>query len=228
MLGIARCIHYLYERIKSNGRSSCLFVRAAACRTRKYEIQTIDRTMKNITVFCAASDRIAARYFEEAGLLGKWIGEHNKTLVYGGASGGLMEETARNVRENGGEVIGIITQRIIDMGRTSRQPTELTVARSMSERKQALIDRGDAIVVLPGGIGTLDELFDALTTKMLGYHDKPIILCNTDRCYDILIEQIEQLIQNEFANPRIRSLFDVADDAQQCCSLLEKLTPSNE
>ena len=84
--------------------------------------------MKNITVFCAASDRIAARYFEEAGLLGKWIGVHNKTLVYGGASGGLMEETARNVRENGGEVIGIITQRIIDMGRNSRQPTELTVA----------------------------------------------------------------------------------------------------
>ena len=90
----------------------------------------------------------------------------------------------------------------------------------MSERKQALIDRGDAIVVLPGGIGTLDELFDALTTKMLGYHDKPIILCNTDRCYDILIEQIEQLIQNEFANPRIRC-------SRRCAAMLQPIGKTN-
>ena len=135
--------------------------------------------MQNITIFCSASDTVAPIYKNEAETVGQWIGTHHKALVYGGANGGLMEIVAKEVRDNGSQVLGIITRHIAEMGRSSQQPTDLVTTDSMGERKRLLIERGDILVALPGGIGTIDELFDALTTKMLGTHDKPVIICNT-------------------------------------------------
>ena len=152
--------------------------------------------MQNITIFCSASDTVAPIYKNEAETVGQWIGTHHKTLVYGGANGGLMEIVAKEVRDNGSQVLGIITRHIAEMGRSSQQPTDLVTTDSMGER--LLIERGDILVALPGGIGTIDELFDALTTKMLGTHDKPVIICNTQGLFNPLIQQIELLRKENF------------------------------
>ncbi len=178
--------------------------------------------MPNITVFCSASDTIDTQYKHEAEVLGRWIGSHRHTLVYGGASGGLMEIVARTARENGSKVTGIITRRIAEMGRSSQQPTELITAENMGERKQLLIERGDLLVVLPGGIGTIDELFDALTTRMLGEHQKPIIICNTQGLFNPMLEQIEHLRRNNFLRYDQPDLYRVAPDAKSCCELIEQ------
>ncbi len=178
--------------------------------------------MRNITVFCSASDTISPLYKHEAEVLGSWIGTHHHTLVYGGASGGLMEIVAHAARKGGSNVIGIIPRRIAEMGRSSQQPTELITVESMGERKQLLIERGDLLVVLPGGIGTIDELFDALTAHMLGAPQKPIIICNTQGLFDPLLEQIEHLRRNNFLRYNQPDLYRVAPDAQSCCELIEQ------
>ncbi len=176
--------------------------------------------MQNITVFCSASDAIDPLYKKEAEILGRWIGEHHCALVYGGANGGLMEIVARTAREGGSPVVGIITRRIVELGRTSQQPTELITAETMGERKRRLIERGDVLVILPGGIGTIDELFDALTGRMLGEHEKPIIICNTQGLFDPLLQQIGHLRHNQFLRYDKPNLYEVASDAAACCELL--------
>ena len=178
--------------------------------------------MQSITVFCSAADDIAPAYKAEAEILGQWIGQHHNRLVYGGANGGLMEIVSKNARENGSPVLGIITRHIAHMGRSSLQPTELITAESMGERKQRLIDNGDIIVALPGGIGTIDELFDALTGKMLGYHDKPIVICNTQGIFDPLIQQIEHLRAQHFLRYDKPNLCHIVSDARACCELLDQ------
>ena len=90
--------------------------------------------MQNITIFCSASDTVAPIYKNEAETVGQWIGTHHKTLVYGGANGGLMEIVAKEVRDNGSQVLGIITRHIAEMGRSSQQPTDLVTTDSMGER----------------------------------------------------------------------------------------------
>lgn len=178
--------------------------------------------MQNITIFCSASDTVAPIYKNEAETVGQWIGTHHKTLVYGGANGGLMEIVAKEVRDNGSQVLGIITQHIAEMGRSSQQPTDLVTTDSMGERKRLLIERGDILVALPGGIGTIDELFDALTTKMLGTHDKPVIICNTQGLFNPLIQQIELLRKENFLRYDRPDLYHIVPDAKTCCELLER------
>ncbi len=178
--------------------------------------------MQNITVFCSASNAIDAIYKHEAEVLGRWMGEHRRTLVYGGASGGLMEIVACAAREGGSEVVGIITRRIVELGRTSQYPTELVTTENMGERKRLLVERGDLIVILPGGVGTIDELFDALTTRMLGEHQKPIIICNTQGLYNHLLDQIEHLRRNNFLRYDQPDLYQVVSNAQACCELIEQ------
>lgn len=176
--------------------------------------------MQSITVFCSASDAIAPDYKHEAEVLGQWIGTHGYRLVYGGANGGLMEIVARCARENGSPVLGIITRHIIELGRSSQQPTELITTNNMGDRKRHLIEQGDIIVALPGGIGTIDELFDAITTKMLGSHDKPVIICNTGGLFDPLIQQFDRLRQQGFLRYDRPDLYQVVPDARACCELL--------
>ena len=172
--------------------------------------------------FCSASDTVAPIYKNEAETVGQWIGTHHKTLVYGGANGGLMEIVAKEVRDNGSQVLGIITRHIAEMGRSSQQPTDLVTTDSMGERKRLLIERGDILVALPGGIGTIDELFDALTTKMLGTHDKPVIICNTQGLFNPLIQQIELLRKENFLRYDRPDLYHIVPDAKTCCELLER------
>ena len=149
--------------------------------------------MQNITIFCSASDTVAPIYKNEAETVGQWIGTHHKTLVYGGANGGLMEIVAKEVRDNGSQVLGIITRHIADI-----------------------------LVALPGGIGTIDELFDALTTKMLGTHDKPVIICNTQGLFNPLIQQIELLRKENFLRYDRPDIYHIVPDAKTCCELLEQ------
>lgn len=178
--------------------------------------------MQSITVFCSAADNIDPIYKTEGEILGQWIGQHHNRLVYGGANGGLMEIVSKNARENGSPVLGIITRHIAHLGRSSSQPTELITAESMGERKQRLIDNGDIIVALPGGIGTIDELFDALTGKMLGHHDKPIVICNTQGIFDPLIQQIDHLRAQHFLRYDKPNLYHIVSDARACCELLDQ------
>ena len=144
-----------------------------------------------IAVYCSAKDAIPEEYLMLGDALGKWLGENGHTLIYGGATGGLMSRVSDAAKEAGGYVIGVIPPRIIACGRKAQNCDEIYRVRCMSERKQAMRDMADAIVCLPGSYGTLDEMMDAVSSAIVGEHHKPTYVLNYQGFYEPLKQQIE-------------------------------------
>jgi len=149
--------------------------------------------MMNICIFCSSSNNIADQYKQSAFRLGKQLAEKGHTLIYGGATGGLMDEVAGGFRAGNGEIIGVIPQIIIKSNRLSSLPTQLITVEDMSERKKRMKADADVFVVLPGGYGTLDEMFDVIASGTVGEHKKPLICINENGFYNSLLAQIDSM-----------------------------------
>ncbi len=182
--------------------------------------------MKKITVFCSSSHQLDQHFYDDALLIGQWIGQHDCTLVYGGSARGTMEVVARSTKENGGKVHGIIPERFAAKNMASEYADEVTVTVDMHERKRLLLAQSDAVVVLPGGAGTMDEFFDAYVSRKLGYIQAPIIVCNTTGFFNPMLAQLERCYADRFASPLEVGMYQVADDAAHCCRILSRLFPS--
>lgn len=182
--------------------------------------------MKKITVFCSSSHQLDQHFYDDASLIGQWIGRHDCTLVYGGSACGTMEVVARSTKENGGKVHGIIPERFAAKNMASEYADEVTVTVDMHERKRLLLAQSDAVVVLPGGAGTMDEFFDAYVSRKLGYIQAPIIVCNTTGFFNPMLAQLERCYADRFASPLEVGMYQVADDAAHCCRILSRLFPS--
>ncbi len=146
-----------------------------------------------IAVYCSAKNNIPEEYKSLGRELGAWIAQNNHTLLYGGATGGLMTEVSNAARENGGEVIGVIPPRIIKSGRKADNCTELIEVANMAERKQRMREMADVFVCLPGSYGTLDEMMDVIASGTVGEHKKHIYIVNHNGFYAPLVEQIKQM-----------------------------------
>lgn len=143
-----------------------------------------------IAVYCSAKDAIPEDCLALGDGLGEWIGENGHTLVYGGATGGLMTRTSDAAKRHGAHVIGVIPPRIKAAGRLATNCDYLLEVSNMSERKQRMRDEADAIVCLPGSYGTLDEMMDAASSGIVGEHHKPMFVLNYKGFYEPLRQQI--------------------------------------
>ena len=179
--------------------------------------------IENIGLFCASGNQIDQTYFDEAGTLGKWIGSTGRTLIYGGANVGLMEKTAQYTKEYGGTAIGVITERICDLGKKSILPDHQIIVRDLNERKQKMIDLADIFIALPGGFGTLDEVFTVIASAQLGYHRKKVLFCNTSGFYNGLLNQIQIFYKQRFASEKYLNNYMVASNIGECISTIENL-----
>lgn len=137
-------------------------------------------------------------FTETATAVGRWIGQHGGQLVYGGGRSGLMGTVAEATRLAGGRVVGVIPQALVDKELANHQCDELHIVTTMHERKAMMAERSDAFLALPGGIGTLEELFEVWTWRQLGYHDKPIGLLDVDGYYAHMLRFLEQAVANGF------------------------------
>ncbi|MBQ7997383.1 MAG: TIGR00730 family Rossman fold protein [Paludibacteraceae bacterium] len=146
-----------------------------------------------IAVYCSAKDAIPEEYLALGDAVGAWIGAHGHTLIYGGATGGLMSRTSDAAKAAGATVIGVIPPRIKASGRKADNCDELYMVQNMSERKQIMRNMADAIVCLPGSYGTLDEMMDATSSAIVGEHHKPTYVLNYKGFYEPLIQQIEKM-----------------------------------
>lgn len=133
-------------------------------------------------------------------------------LVYGGGDVGLMGETANTVLAAGGEVLGVIPKRIVDMEVAHHGVTELFIVETMHERKAKMTELCDGFITMPGGIGSMDELFESLTWAQLGYHDKPNGLLNVGGYYDRLLDLMDHYVEEGFLSKETRSQLVVDDD----------------
>jgi hypothetical protein len=176
--------------------------------------------MKAITVFCGSSGGFKEIYQQQAFLLGKKLAVKQIALVYGGARIGLMGAVADGALQNGGKVYGVIPEFLRSKEIAHEGLTELILVNSMHERKVKMNELSDGVIALPGGFGTMEELFEMLTWAQLGLHKKPIALLNTDGFYDFLLDAIETMVVEGFLKKTNQQMLLVDD---QIDGLLEKM-----
>jgi len=177
--------------------------------------------MKRICVYCGSSDGDEPSYISAARELGTELARRKIGLVYGGASVGLMGAVADSVMAGGGEVIGVIPQSIVEMEVAHRGLTDLRIVADLHERKALMASLSDGFIAMPGGLGTLEEIFEALTWLQLGLHAKPCALLNVNAYYDLLISFLNQSISSGFSKS---SLFDnllIDDDVLRLIELMD-------
>lgn len=181
--------------------------------------------MKNICVFCSSSDALSPVYFEAAEDMGVLLAQRGYTLVYGAGSVGLMGRMARAVHANGGKVIGAIPEMLKRIEVCYYESDELIVTETMRERKQAMDERADAFIVMPGGFGTLEEVFEILTSKQLQYHKRAIVFVNTDGFFDHLLALFDRIFSDNFAKTFYRDYYHVAPTPAAALDYLAQYQP---
>jgi hypothetical protein len=168
--------------------------------------------LTSIAVFCGANDGTQPVYLDAARALGAELGRRRLGLVYGGGSVGLMGTVARTARDQGCRVVGVIPGMLTTKELMGQQIGDLIVVETMHERKATMVKMADAFIAMPGGFGTMDELFEVITWGQLGLHVKPIGLFNVGGFFDSLVAFIDHAVAEGFIRPRYRRLFVVERD----------------
>lgn len=174
----------------------------------------------SLAVYCGSRTGQHPSYADAACQLGRWMAANGVQLVYGGGGYGLMGTLASEVMTHGGSVVGIIPQSMVEREWAHQAVTELVVVQSMHERKAAMVQRADAMLAISGGIGTLDEFFEAWTWRQLGYHNKPVGLLNTGGYYDGLIQFLQHSVREDFLG---ENHFDMLEIGTNIPELPERL-----
>ncbi|MCQ2191283.1 MAG: TIGR00730 family Rossman fold protein [Paludibacteraceae bacterium] len=174
--------------------------------------------MANIGIFCSASDDLAPIYYEQAHKLGEWIGKNRHTIYYGGTHQGLMEAVASSVNANGGTVIGVMPQFMYDNGLASNCADRIIVTGDMVERKNTMMEKSDLFIALPGGFGTLDEIFHVVACGQVGIHKKPVFLLNMNNFYGHLISLAEIMREERFTPKMFQQGLIPVDNVDVCVS----------
>ncbi len=154
----------------------------------------------SLCVYCGSRMGQRPEYEQAADEVGRWIGAHGGQLVYGGGKSGLMGIVAQATLKAGGQVVGVIPTALVEKEWAMNECTELHIVANMHERKRMMADRADAFVALPGGIGTMEEFFEAWTWRQLSYHNKPVGLLNTSGFYDSLLGFLGSMVNQSFLN----------------------------
>lgn len=179
--------------------------------------------MEKIGIFCSASENIDKMYFDAAYQVGKWMGNTGKTLVYGGANLGLMECVARAVKEHGGKVIGVVPAILEENGKVSTLPDEIIRTHNLSDRKDVIVAESEVLVALPGGVGTLDEIFHVIAAASIGYHHKKVIFYNEEGFYNKLLEVLEDLQEKGFARHPLSTYYNIANTLEELKEVIHLL-----
>jgi uncharacterized protein (TIGR00730 family) len=182
--------------------------------------------MNRLAIYCGSASPADPVYVDSARAVGRTLAERGIGVVYGGGKLGLMGAVADSALEAGGEVIGIIPQALVDAEVAHRGLTELHVVGTMHQRKQAFTDLSDGFVTLPGGTGTMDELWEALSWAQLGYHAKPVGLLNVSCYYDGLIAFWQEMASVGFVRPQHRELLIVDSDLDGLIDQMAAFTPA--
>ena len=177
-------------------------------------------TPYSVCVYCGSRFGERPAYRLAAEELGQALAEAGWRLVYGAGDVGLMGAVANATQAAGGTTLGVIPPHLLDREVGKRDLTQFVATETMHERKKVMYVNADAIVVLPGGAGSLDEFFEVLTWRQLGLHDKPIVLVNTDGYWDPLVGLIDHVVAEGFADASVRAFVTVAGSVQETMSLL--------
>lgn len=181
-------------------------------------------SLQSVCVYCGSSNQIADKYKKATEQVGSGLAQRGTRVIYGGGHVGLMGLVADSAIKAGGQVIGIIPEHIRGQEVQHMGLTKLHVVPDMHTRKRMMVEHSDAFVILPGGLGTLDEAFEILTWKKLKLHNKPIIIFNQDGYWDEMLGLIDKTISVGFSQPSDRVLFKVATSVEEIFAILDEPT----
>lgn len=176
--------------------------------------------MERIGIFCSAADDIETVYFEKARELGAWMGQNKKTLVYGGANIGLMECVAQAAKNQRAFIMGVVPTKLEERGAVSDLLDVTFRVDNLSERKDTMLRESDILVALPGGVGTLDEVFHVMASASIGYHSKKVIFYNVNGFWNELLAFLNRLREQHFARRPWENFYLVANNLEE---LIEQL-----
>ncbi|MGE0079514.1 MAG: TIGR00730 family Rossman fold protein [Bacteroidales bacterium] len=174
-----------------------------------------------VCVYCASSNKVDDKYFKATQVLARDLAKNGMTVVYGGGSNGLMGCLADTALQEGGKVIGILPRFMDKVEWGHKKLTELILVKDMHERKRLLIEDADAVVALPGGCGTLEELSEVITLKRLGKFTKPIIILNTDGFYEHLKALLNKMVEEHFMRTEHVDIWTFVDKPEDIIPAIE-------
>jgi len=171
--------------------------------------------MQTICVYCASSTQVKSSYFDATNRLAKILADANFAIVYGGGSNGLMGQLADSTLASGGKITGIIPRFMCEVEWNHTNLTELILVETMHERKEKMAEMADAVVALPGGCGTLEELLEVITWKRLGIFTKPIVIVNLEGYFDPLVSVLDRAVDEHFMRDEHRNMWKVVETPEE-------------
>ena len=179
-------------------------------------------TVKSITIYCSSSNTLSNSYYEDAKEISKLISSFKINIVYGGAKVGTMGIVAKTAKEYNNKVVGVIPKFLSQKEIIYENIDDLKIVNDMSERKRLLYELGDAYLALPGGTGTLEEIVEVISWKVMGIHNKPIIFFNKNNFWDNLFKQFKFFEDEKFSNKNLQNSFHIIDTVDQLKNILIK------
>ena len=184
--------------------------------------------IKNVCVFASSSNKLGEEYYKAASELGHLLGKNGMNIVYGGSRLGAMYACPSAVKLSGGDIIGVMPQKIYDFGVGNPEDcAEFYLTEGMRERKAKMDELSDAVIALAGGFGTLEEISEMIVQKQLGYNSKPIIILNTGGFYNSLLGFFNNIIDENFAVRSAETLYYVASSPQEAVNYLQSYSSKN-
>ena len=183
--------------------------------------------IKRVCVFASSCNFLDKSFYDAAAEFGNLLGLTGFDMVYGGSSLGLMWACAEKVKQNGAQLIGVMPERLHNMGVYTDECVELFITPCMRSRKAKMDELSDAVVALAGGFGTLEELSEMIVQKQLGYNNKPIVILNTNGFYDKLIEFFDEIISQKFARDTAKKLYFIANTPREAIEYIKNYQPEN-
>lgn len=181
--------------------------------------------INKVCVFASSCNYLDEIYYKEAAMLGVLLANAGMDMVYGGSCLGLMWACAENVKKNGGRIIGVMPQKLHEMDVYSDYCDEFFLTPCMRSRKAKMDELSEAVIALPGGFGTLEELSEMIVQKQLGYNQKAIVILNTNGFYDKLLNFFDEIINQKFANQKAKNLYYIAATPQDAVDYLKNYVP---
>jgi uncharacterized protein (TIGR00730 family) len=176
--------------------------------------------IQSVCIYCSSSTQIGTIYTEAAEQLGSILGKKRLNVINGAGSIGLMRIISDAALKAGGTVTGVIPRFMVENGWGYSRLTKTIEVETMHERKQTMVDLSDAIIALPGGYGTLEELLEIITWKQLGLHRKPVVILNTNHFYNPLLNMIHQAVDEHFIHPQHALIWKVAETPEEAIEMV--------
>ena len=189
---------------------------------RNKTILSIFANIMKICVFCSANQQIDPEFFTMTEELGKWAAEHGHSIVYGGVNQGLMECVGKAAKESGARTIGIVPTKVEETGRISDYVEVEIPCDNLTDRKQLMMDQSDVFIALPGGIGTIDEVFTVAASATIGYHHKPVILYNMKGFWNPLLQLLDEMERQGVIRETLRQHLHVANTLEELERIIEE------